>query len=911
MVQLHFEIMPAEYAETGTDINIMHTHPITLVFSGPDKALEGNFREHRYQSGMPQIRLIMVLGLIFFSIFALLDYFFVPHRLAVFWTIRWGVVCPVILAVFLLTYTKYCKSCLQPAVVLAAFVAGGSLIAMAVMAPMSQQFMYLGGLMQLFFVVFTLLRLRFVWGLFIFFTLTLSFILCAFISGNFPRTRLISAIVFLCSNNILGLVACYVIEYATRRNFYLSRALENQKEDLDTANQSLEKRVSERTAELTRTNQLLAIEVAKRSAVEKSLQESRIHYRRMVNNVTDYLLVHDLDGYIIEANYRMIAGLGYNQNEIARQNISRVMVPEQRSQVPGYLSRLRQGKKTTGKVTFITKSGQFRLMEFSSIVGRQSDNGEVAYCLARDITDSERTEKALAESQERFNNIFQTAAAGMMIVSNSTHLVVEVNPAAIQMIGRAADQIAGEAFDKFVISPPADDTMPTDSGAIDPIECELIADNNEPIPILKTMRPMEFNGQPHWIVSFVSIERIKEAEAAKREAESQLNRSQHLQAIGTLAGGIAHDFNNILYGVIGYTQLALDDAPKGSLLQENLQQVLQGSRRAKDLIAQILTFSRQDDTEKKPIQPAPLIKEALKLLRASIPASVDIKSNIEPMTQMILANPTQLHQVVMNLCTNAAQAMLPQGGLMKVTLGEVMLESEMCSLHGTVLPGPYVQLVVSDTGAGMPESVMKRIFEPFYTTKRQGSGTGMGLAVVLGVVQSHGGYIRVNSDLGKGSTFEVLLPVAKPTQKHEVEHETQTPGGSEHILFVDDEKQLIKMGHQMLTKLGYQVTAVQDPMEALDLFRNDPDAFDLVITDLTMPKMSGIKLSRQILHLRPDLPILMCTGYGDEIPPVKIKETGIRELILKPILRNQLTAAIRRELDINLELNTFPLPQSQ
>ncbi|MFZ1983381.1 MAG: ATP-binding protein, partial [Desulfatitalea sp.] len=395
------------------------------------------------------------------------------------------------------------------------------------------------------------------------------------------------------------------------------------------------------------------------------------------------------------------------------------------------------------------------------------------------------------------------------------------------------------------------------------------------------------------------IQKVKEAEAAKREAESQLSRAQHLQAIGTLAGGIAHDFNNILYSVIGYTELAMDDAPQGSLLHDNLMEILQGSRRAKELIAQILAFSRQQESERKPIHIASLIKEALKLLRASIPSTVEIQSDIAPDANTILANPTQIHQVIMNLCTNATHAMLAQGGLLRVVLDNVTVRSGEIFFNGTVPSGEYVRLQVADNGSGIPQTVIDRIFEPFFTTKPQGEGAGMGLSVVLGIVQAHAGAIRVHSEPGLGARFEVLLPAAAPADECEETGEKSTPGGKERILFVDDERSLIQMGKQMLTRLGYAVTTCQDPLEALELFRRAPDAFDLVITDLTMPNIKGTRMAEEMLRLKPGLPVILCTGYGDQITSEQMAQIGIRELLFKPILRHNLAVTIRQALKAN------------
>ncbi|MBT8340484.1 MAG: PAS domain S-box protein [Desulfatitalea sp.] len=863
--------------------------------------MESSFPAHYFQQSLFQARTVLLLAAVLIICLPIFDNIHGPAHKPISQVIGWGgMACPVMLIiVFGLTFTRNAQRLFQPAMGMGALVVGLCAIAMIMTAPGPIQPIYLYGAAPVFFALYTLLRLRFILAVSVFFMLMAAFTTWAMVSGDYPGDRLISGIACLLMSNVFGVIACYAIEWGIRNQFVFLRAVQAREADLNTASKALEKQLADRTAELTQTNQHLEMETQKRCTVEKALKESRIHYRRMVNSVTDYILVHDLDGVILEANYQMIAGLRYSQKELTGKNLSELMDSEEQPFLANCLARLRKGEKVSGSGTLVSKEGQRHLIKFSSLPGRHAQNGKKVYCLARDITEHRHIKHALAESQAQCNEIFKTAIAGMMIAHRTTHRVVEANPAALQMIGLPLTNIRQIPIDALMTLPNDMDDWSTDPDALKPMTCDLVAQGRKGIPILCTLRPITYNEQPHWIISFISIEKVKEAEAAKCDALAQLNRSQHLQAIGTLAGGISHDFNNILYGVIGYTQLALDEAQPGSVLHDNLQQILTGSRRAKDLIAQILAFSRHDETERKSIQPAPLVKEALKLLRASIPTTIDIQSKVLPRVSTIFANPTQLHQVVMNLCTNAAHAMLPQGGLMRVMLDEQMVETETPAFQGTIPPGRYVRLVVADTGNGMPDSILKRIFDPFFTTKPQGEGAGMGLSVVFGVVQAHEGFMRVDTELGKGSSFEILLPVAPSEEEDEEDREISTPGGSEHILFVDDENQLIQMAEQMLSKLGYRITTMQNPLEALEQFRKDPKQFDLVITDLTMPKLRGTKLARHMLHLRPNLPVLLCTGYGEEITHDKVEQIGIRELILKPILRSQLAVSIRRALEQN------------
>lgn len=411
------------------------------------------------------------------------------------------------------------------------------------------------------------------------------------------------------------------------------------------------------------------------------------------------------------------------------------------------------------------------------------------------------------------------------------------------------------------------------------------------------------------IINFVAVKRDVTEEI---KLEEKIRQSQKMESIGTLAGGIAHDFNNILSAIIGYSELSLDDASKDSMLYANLQEVLKAGSRAKDLVKQILVFSRQGKLERKPIQVSLIVKEALKLLRASLSSNIDISQNTVP-TQgqdIVLADPTQIHQILMNLCTNAAHAMQEKGGVLEVgiqnvevgnqELGLPNMESEKSEIRNSIplelTPGPYLRLTVNDTGCGMSADVMERIFDPYFTTKEKGVGTGLGLATVHGIVKKYGGTVTVYSEPGKGSIFSVYLPVIQREEISEKETEEPIPTGNERVLFVDDEQSLAQLGKQMLSRLGYEVETRTSSVEALQLFWVKPDNFDLVITDMTMPNMTGDDLVRELLHIRPDIPIIMCTGFSEKAIGERTKEMGIRAVVMKPLVMRELAETIRRVL---------------
>jgi signal transduction histidine kinase/ActR/RegA family two-component response regulator len=403
--------------------------------------------------------------------------------------------------------------------------------------------------------------------------------------------------------------------------------------------------------------------------------------------------------------------------------------------------------------------------------------------------------------------------------------------------------------------------------------------------------------------------KVEERTQALQESERQMQQVIKLQAIGTLAGGIAHDFNNILFPIIGYTELALDDVPKESQTHNSLEEVLKAANRAKELVQQILTFSRQNGRERKPTRVSDILREALKLLRASIPTTIDIASVIAESEPSVMGDPTQIHQIIMNLCTNAYHAMQETGGRLEITLEPVEIGYEEAVRRIGIQMGPHLHLIVKDEGVGMDASVMDRIFEPYYTTKEPGKGTGLGLSVIHGIVKNHGGFITVESVPGRGSTFHVYLPaIGEVVEEGAGDVLLSGAAGQERILLVDDEESIVSMETQMLERLGYRVTACAGSAEAFSTFSADPDRFDLVITDMTMPHMTGETLARRLLELRPELPVILCTGYSEMISEEKAMSMGIRKFVLKPVVMSELTAAIRSALESCPPRWPAPLP---
>jgi len=387
------------------------------------------------------------------------------------------------------------------------------------------------------------------------------------------------------------------------------------------------------------------------------------------------------------------------------------------------------------------------------------------------------------------------------------------------------------------------------------------------------------------------------AEEEKKKLETQLQQAQKMEAIGTLAGGIAHDFNNILGAILGYAQLAGMDLPENSKSHRHIEQILTASDRAKGLVGQILAFSRQSKLEKIPIDIGIIVKEVLMLLRASLPANIEIRQNISSNLGTVMADQTQVHQIMMNLCTNALHAMERNGGLLEIVLVPVELKDEDVAVYSDIKPDRYLKLTVTDSGHGMDSATEARIFDPYFTTKEVNEGTGLGLATTHGIVKEHGGMIKVYSEPESGTSFQVFLPCVEDEVTTEGKASKPLSTGTEQILFLDDDKILVDLGEKMLKKLGYRVDSRTSPYEALEAFKANTTKYDMVITDMTMPGMNGSLLAREILKIRADTPIIICTGFSNMMSSEKASQMGIKDFLMKPLTMGDLSKSIRKVLD--------------
>lgn len=513
--------------------------------------------------------------------------------------------------------------------------------------------------------------------------------------------------------------------------------------------------------------------------------------------------------------------------------------------------------------------------------------------LHQEIIEREQAEKALRENESKFRSLFNLSPQGIALTELETGRLVDANNMFCDLTKYCQEEIIGKTTTQIGFYSDNDRArfikkLQT-SGEVNGMKMDFKGKDGAIIAALMFARVIQISGNSFILTIFLDV-------TEQKQLQAQLQQSQKLQSIGTLAGGIAHDFNNILFSMIGYTEMALDDTEKGTLLHNNLQEVLIAAQRAKYLVKQILTFSRQADQDLKPLQVQSIVKEVLKLIRSSLPTTIEIHQNISNTCGFVMANATQIHQVAMNLLTNAYHAMEDEGGKLEVTLKDVDLDMDDLK-DPAMVPGSYVCLTVKDTGAGIDEYVMDQIFDPYFSTKEKDKGTGLGLAVVHGIVKSYGGNIRVYSKPGKGTEFHVYLPVIQTrAETNAVRTISPVEMGTESILLVDDEDQIVRMSQQMLEKLGYHVTARTSSIETLEAFRAAPDKFDLVITDMTMPNMTGIHLTKKLIEIRPDIPIIICTGFSEKINEHTAKAMGIRGYVMKPVVKSELAKKIREVL---------------
>jgi signal transduction histidine kinase/ActR/RegA family two-component response regulator len=626
---------------------------LTLSFKGDLIRYEKDYLEDYFKMSLNPFRFSLILSMFFYGAFALLDTVAVPELKGVFWFIRFGIVSPVLVAVFIFTYFKPFKRYMQFIISCIMFITGFGIIIMIIYAARVQNYSYYAGLILIFIFGYTFIRARFIYASIAGWSIVIAYEISAMWLSQTPFIILVNNNFFFISANIIGMFISYFLELSTRKEFYMRILLEQEKENVKTANNALEKRVVERTEQLSNANQDLKKEI---------------------------------------------------------------------------------------------------------------------------------------EIRQKF-------------------------------------------------------------------------------------------------------------ERERAELEKQLFQLQKMETIGTLAGGIAHDFNNILTPILGYTDMALEELPAESNLRFDIEQINNAAHRGKDLVQQVLTFSREVDFANKPIQLQPIITEALNLIKASFPPGVEINQDYDQMAGTVLADPTHIHQIVMNLCTNANHAMMKSGGILNVKLDAVKIDQKTSNKVPKLKKGDYIRLTISDTGHGMDIKTKERIFEPFFTRKEVGSGSGLGLSVVHGIVNNYGGAIEVDSNPGIGTTFRIYLPKYSGELLESDKSNKKPLKGDEHILFVDDEPEITFMGKKMLENLGYKVSISSNSVAALEEFKKDPDEYSLLVTDQSMPNLTGTELAILMKEIRPKLRVIIITGYADNLSEELLTQNGISEVILKPMILDDFSKVIRRVLD--------------
>ncbi|MCU0561300.1 MAG: PAS domain S-box protein [Desulfobacterales bacterium] len=644
-------------------------------------------------------------------------------------------------------------------------------------------------------------------------------------------------------------------------------------------------------------------DITERKQVENALRESEERYRQIVESSTEAILVRSGDR-IAYANPAAAAlfRAGHERELIGKSYLERVH-PDDR---PESIARIEKGLRERWIAPprahrMLTVDGQVVHVESTGVPIHYQGQVQL-FGVLRNITDRIQAEESLRETEKKYRELADSLPQVIFEVDLEGNLIY-LNRNAYALFGYSREEVHAGLTVLDAFAPEERVRVAHD------IVHNLQGDNAPRREYLARKKdgstfPVAIHANRVWRGEtpigvrgiLIDLSSDRRAEKEKRKLESQLQQAQKMEAIGALAGGIAHDFNNILSAIIGYTELALLNDSSRACAAE-LDQALLAANRAKDLIKQILAFSRQTDEQRVPVKIGTVVKEAAKFLRATIPATIEMRIRIPEGAGAVLANSVELHQIVMNLCTNAVHAIGERGGLLEVDVQNIEIGPAQKRDFIELDPGAFVRVSVRDTGCGMTPDVLERIFDPYFTTKEKEVGTGLGLAVVHGIVTKSGGTIKVESAPGAGTSFHVYLPRVDRTQHGTAEAPCPIACGSERVLLVDDERMLVDIGGKLLERLGYQVVSRTSPLEALELFRAKPEHFDIVITDQTMPGMTGEALAKELLRLRPDIPIVVCTGYSHIMDPERARQRGIRAFVMKPILIQDLAAAIRKALE--------------
>ncbi len=716
------------------------------------------------------------------------------------------------------------------------------------------------------------------------------------------------AVQFLMEYGFLGF-SLSIITLTIRKYIELFKIVEENEKALQKTKASLEQRVADRTATIARSNQELKAEIRDRRRIEKALRESEEKFRTLIANCSDVIVILDRNGRIQYSSPNVTRHFGWQPEELMAQELGATMHAEDRERVESCIGQLmaQPDKTVTLTYRYRTRDDHYRHIELTLVNRLDTPRIQGLVGNFRDVSDRIASEQALRKSEQALKKAQAIAHVGNWEF-DTTSQTIQGSDEWLRIYG-FDPSYAKIALDQVQSLIAAED-RPKAQKALNNLlysndEYDITfrirrADDNRLVWLHSRAELLDNgNGRPPTVAGVIQdITPFKQAEEEKAQLENQLRQAQKMESIGTLAGGIAHDFNNILSPIIGFAEMTASDLPADSQAHANLEEILKAGRRAQEMVQQILTFSRHNNQECKAVQITPIINESLKLMRSSLPATIDIRAHLEDENGFVMGDATQIHQMIVNLCTNAYHAMREAGGVLNVYLDETCFDTPNEAPLVGMRPGCFTRIRIQDSGHGIAPDVLERIFEPYFTTKGPGEGTGMGLSMVHGIIKHHDGAIGVDSALGAGTTFSLYLPqIVHKDDTSITETMDFIPLGNERLLLVDDEAPLLDMQRQMLERLGYEVTASNSSVEALSLFCRNPEAFDLMITDQTMPNLTGGELAAQVLHIREDLPIILCTGFSESISPETAAEIGIRRYLNKPIALKTLARTVRLVLN--------------
>ena len=634
-------------------------------------------------------------------------------------------------------------------------------------------------------------------------------------------------------------------------------------------------------------------ELKKRLTAEKSLKESANQWKSTFDAIDDAISLLSVEGEILRCNKAMASFLKKPFVEIIGFTCWELVHKTDKPIPDCPVLRMRETRQR--ETMILPANGKIFQITVDPILDENGEIFQIVHIIS-DITEQKQAEGRLLESEKKYRVLFQSASDAVLLVNVETMDILDANEAALSLYGYTYKELLNLTI--IDLSAEAEKTakaLQGDSSNYIPIRYHRKKDGSI-FPAEITANFLKLKNKKIHISNIRDIsERIK-SEKESKNLEAKLHQAQKMESIGILAGGIAHDFNNILTSISGFAQIGLGDADKGSDLEDDIQEILTAGLRAKDLVKQILTIARQSHEEISPLRVDSIAKEVVKFIRSSIPTSIEIKSKIYSKS-LIMGNSTQVHQIFMNLFTNAAQAIEKDGGILEIGMEDFQAEEKIVLKYPNLHLGNYIRITVSDTGTGIPQDVINSIFEPYFTTKRQGEGTGLGLAMVHGIIASYGGMIKVSSQLNKGSVFTIYLPVTEKLESPDSQESGDLPKGTEKILFVDDELPIVKLNKKIFEDLGYHVTGFTNSVEALEHFQSKSKDFDIVITDMAMPKLTGDNLARAIGDIRPELPIIICTGYSKKLSANPVEDCNIKAVLKKPIPKSDLVKTVRQVLD--------------